>query len=199
MFVKEVKPFKLLKQEEKYQSRILKIIESTVEPGETENSVNIAPQRTMVHFTCSHWVNVVPITSDGKVVFVEQYRVGNQKITLETPGGAVDSHEKDVTMSAIRELEEETGFTSSRLLSLASFAPNPAIQNNLVYFFIAFDAVPSAKPAVVDDPFEQIKLHLIDFDEAVRMARTGQIKHSLCALALLLAEPFYKSRKSARE
>jgi ADP-ribose pyrophosphatase len=196
MFVSEVKPFKLLKREEKYSSGILNVFESTVQPGSAYSGDEVIPERTMVHFKCSNWVNVVPITAQGQVILVEQYRPGNDKITLETPGGAIDPHEKDPTMAAIRELEEETGFTSSRILSLASFAPNPAIQDNLIYFFLAFDVQPSAKPFLANDPFEEIKLHLVNFEEAVKMARTGQIKHSLAALSLLLAEPFYKTKMS---
>jgi ADP-ribose pyrophosphatase len=194
MFVEEVSPYKLLKKEQKYTSRILQIFESQVQVSEGVGDSKISHDRTMVHFNCSNWVNVVPITSAGQVVLVEQYRIGNEKVTLETPGGAIDPHEKDATLAALREMEEETGFTSSRILSLPSFAPNPAIQNNLIYFFIAFDAQPCAKPKVADDPFEQIKLHLVDFNEAIQMVRRGQMKHSLAALALLLAEPFFKNR-----
>ena len=36
---------------------------------------------------CSDWVNIIPVTPDGKLVFVRQYRHGTRETTLEVPGG----------------------------------------------------------------------------------------------------------------
>ena len=59
------------------------------------------------------WVNILPITSDNEVVFVEQYRPGTNSITLELPGGMIDKGETPLK-SAKRELEEETGYITSK-------------------------------------------------------------------------------------
>ena len=83
------------------------------------------------------WVNTVPVTTQGKVLLVRQFRIGIESTTLETPGGVVDAGEKDMTMAAVRELEEETGHTSRNILPLASLNPNPAIMTNTVHFFLA--------------------------------------------------------------
>ena len=56
------------------------------------------------------WINILPITKSGKVVFVEQYRPGTDSITLELPGGMTDKNEQPIE-SAKRELVEETGFS----------------------------------------------------------------------------------------
>src|SRR5947199_297052 len=42
-----------------------------------------------------NWVNVIPITTDGKIVMVEQYRHGSDTIELEIPGGMMDEGETD--------------------------------------------------------------------------------------------------------
>ena len=55
------------------------------------------------------WVNIIPITSHNKVVFVEQFRYGIENTTLEIPGGMVDSGESN-QIAAERELVEETGY-----------------------------------------------------------------------------------------
>ena len=153
-----------------------------------------AHRQNMYVFRCAPWVNVVPVTASGEIVLIEQHRFGSDTVTLETPGGAVDPGEKDTTMSALRELQEETGLTSARLLALSGFLPNPALQNNRIQYFIAFDCQPLDKPAAHFDPFERVRLRFVPFREAVSLARTGQIQHALAALAILLAEPYLSTK-----
>lgn len=151
-------------------------------------------QQSMFTIRCSDWVNVVPVTATGQIVLIEQHRFGTDTFVLETPGGAVDPGEKDTTMAALRELEEETGLTTQRILSLPGYLPNPAIQNNRITYFVAFDVQPLTKPSTHVDPFESIRLHIVPVAEAMNMARTGRIGHALSALALLLAEPMLQTR-----
>ena len=68
-------------------------------------------------FQSVDWINILPITKDGKVVFVEQYRPGTDSITLELPGGMSNEDEEPIE-SAKRELKEETGFSMGQWLSL---------------------------------------------------------------------------------
>ncbi len=146
--------------------------------------------KEMFTLRLASWVNVVPVTPQGDLLLIEQYRVGSDQLELEVPGGAVDPGEKDETMAAVRELEEETGFTSTRLLGLPSLLPNPAIQNNRVRFFLAKDCVPLTSPSGFCDPFEQIRVVPTPPAEAVRLARSGRMRHCLSALAILLVEPY---------
>lgn len=184
----ERRPFPLTKAEESYRCSIFSVQQRTA------TSLDEQHKRQIYTLKCSDWVNVIPITAAGEVILVEQHRFGTDTFTIETPGGAVDPHEKDLTMAALRELEEETGLTTNRLLSLPGFPPNPAIQNNRITYFVAFDVQPLEKPRPANDPFEVIILHRIPFDEAIQMARSGMIANALSALALLLAEPLYKAK-----
>ena len=76
------------------------------------------------------WVNILPITSDNEVVFVEQYRPGTNSITLELPGGMIDKGETPLK-SAKRELEEETGIKNIEILKeiekIHLSDPNPCV------------------------------------------------------------------------
>ena len=57
---------------------------------------------------------IIAVTPEDKIVFVEQFRVPLQANTIEMPAGLVgDIHaDESIELSAIRELEEETGWTA---------------------------------------------------------------------------------------
>jgi len=80
------------------------------------------------------WTNMVIITKAEKIVLVKQYRHALGKTTLELPGGILEKGElpKD---SAIREMQEETGYVSNEVEFIMEISPNPALMNNTAYFF----------------------------------------------------------------
>ena len=138
------------------------------------------------------WVNVLPVTSDNKAILIRQPRAGNMMNVLETPGGVVNQGEKDMTMSTIRELEEETGFTSQRVLPLASLNPNPAIMTNTCHFFLAMNCEPANPRKYFPDADESIELEVYGVDELEQLVRSGRINHSLSALCIMLAMKYLK-------
>ncbi len=185
--VEKVEKFPLGPAREVFRTNIFKVEERH---GKTHDNLY---ERNFSTLAFANWVNVVAVTPNGEIILVEQHRIGTDSLTLETPGGAVDPGEKDFTMAALRELEEETGYTSQRILALPGYHPNPAIQGNKITYFIALDAQPIPKNRDSGDPFECIQLHFIPIAEALKMARTGQMSHALCSLAILLAEPYLSS------
>ncbi len=136
------------------------------------------------------WVNILPITSDGHAVLIKQPRVGSNSTILECPGGMVDQGEKDPTQTAIRELEEETGYTSQRILPLASLFANPAIMNNKCHYFLALNCVPKIDRNHFPDADEIITVALTPVDTLDQLVRTGGINHSLSALCVMLAQKY---------
>jgi ADP-ribose pyrophosphatase len=132
------------------------------------------------------WVNVLPVAANGQIILVKQPRVGTMSYVLETPGGVIDPGEKDPTMAAARELEEETGFISQRFLPLGAVNPNPAIMTNRCHFFIALGCLPATQRKHFPDPDERISLEFINPQDIDSLIRTGQINHALACLCLLL-------------
>src|SRR5262245_30832373 len=63
------------------------------------------------------WTQIVPITRDGHIVLVRQYRHGAERLTLEIPGGLIDPGE-DPGEAALRECLEETGYRGREAISL---------------------------------------------------------------------------------
>lgn len=131
---------------------------------------------------CVHWVNVVPITTDGKIVMVEQYRHGSNTIELEIPGGMMDEGDTDPVAAGLRELREETGYEGKNARIIGQIYPNPAIMNNICYTVLVEDC--EKRHEVKFDQTEDIAVTLTDRTQIPDLIRTGRIGHSLVAVAL---------------
>lgn len=128
------------------------------------------------------WVNVVALTGDGQIVLVRQYRHGSGAISTEIPGGVVEPGEPPLD-AARRELLEETGFAADDWSQIGVIEPNPAIQNNRTWTFLARGA---RKVAELDlDPAEEIDVHLQALSEIPTLLRRGEITHSLVMCAFM--------------
>jgi 8-oxo-dGTP pyrophosphatase MutT (NUDIX family) len=127
------------------------------------------------------WVNVVPLTRDGQLVMVRQYRHGSGTVTLEVPGGAVDAGETPLE-AARRELLEETGYHSERFEPIGAANPNPALFGNRLHTFLARDAEPVAP--VRNGEHEETVVELVPRGEIQQRVRQGRIDHALVLAAL---------------
>lgn len=137
------------------------------------------------------WVNVVPITEDGQIVCVRQYRHGTGEITLETPGGVVDKGELPEN-TARRELLEETGYEAESIAHIGTVTPNPAIQNNRCHFYLANGCKRVAEQDL--DGAELIDVVLVDPADIPQLILNGEINH-----ALVVAAFYYLEQKNGRE
>lgn len=152
-------------------------------------SGKIMPKYFVMEF--SDWVHIVPITSDGKVLLIEQYRHANQSTCLELPGGTTHpGANEDPQLAAERELLEETGYQSSDWKKLATHAPNPALQNNSVHTYLALNCKKVAEQSL--DPYEEITVKEFSKKEVLDLLASGQITHSLVVASLYYALEYLK-------
>jgi len=126
------------------------------------------------------WVNVLPITTDGNVVLIRQYRFGVAQHTLEIPGGLIDPGEDPITAGG-RELREETGYRAERLTSLGSVCPNPAFMRNRLHCFVAEGCV--LEGAQEQDPTEDIAVELHPLALIDALIARGEMDHALAQIA----------------
>ena len=137
------------------------------------------------------WINVVPVTAAGKVVLIRQFRHGTEETALEIPGGAIEAGEAEPREAARRELLEETGYAAETLIPLGSVAPNPAIQNNRCFSFLALNAAPAGGQQL--DAGEDIEVEEVPYSSISRLIEDGTINHGLVLVAFYLLEGYLKT------
>lgn len=130
------------------------------------------------------WCNVLPLTTDGRVVLIKQFRFGSQEVSLELPGGVVDDGETPEE-AVRRELEEETGYRAGRLVKLGTYHSNPAHFTNQVHGFVALDC-----ERVHDghlEGSEDVVVETVAPADLVRLVGEGRITHALMIATIGLA------------
>jgi 8-oxo-dGTP pyrophosphatase MutT (NUDIX family) len=129
------------------------------------------------------WINVIPLVAGEnveQVVMIRQYRFGRGEVTLEIPGGMIDQGE-DPAAAAARELREETGYVAGELFDLGAIDPNPAMQTNRCFTFLATSCRLAGGPEL--DEKEDIDVELVPLSEVPRLLAGGAITHALVAVA----------------
>jgi 8-oxo-dGTP pyrophosphatase MutT (NUDIX family) len=143
------------------------------------------------------WVNIIPLTRKHEVVLVRQYRHGVSDFTLEIPGGMIEPEDPSPARAAAREMREECGYDSAEITALGKVHPNPAIQPNLCYSFLArnvrkvaepcYDAAGSEETEVVTVPLAQIK----------DLIASGKITHALVIAAFSFFHLYNRPKQQA--
>ncbi|CDQ39737.1 MULTISPECIES: NUDIX hydrolase [Virgibacillus] len=128
-------------------------------------------------------VAVIPITADNKIIFVEQYRKPLEKSLLEIPAGKLEPGE-DPEVTAIRELEEETGYTTNELSFVTSFYTSPGFANEIMYIYIS-DQLEVVDQPLAGDEDEFIKIHALTLEEAKKYVEAERIHDAKTNYAIL--------------
>jgi ADP-ribose pyrophosphatase len=129
-------------------------------------------------------VGVVPFLNNGRILLVRQYRYRYKFFNWEIPTGVVTANET-FEEAAQRELQEETGYVAEKLIHLKTFHPNMSIVQT-AHIFMGENLKESQPPAGDKEAAEFIlNVKDYDFDEALRMVMSGEIRDSLSIIGIL--------------
>lgn len=132
---------------------------------------------TFLLFGQRDWSVVLPITDDGRVVVVEQYKQGCDDIVVELPAGTADFVGEDPQGVVSRELREETGYEPGTVVPLG--VPQFMATRNSWTRFFPFLALGCRKVATpLDDPNETLLTRLMPLDEWIDLALTDLVEPS---------------------
>ncbi len=110
---------------------------------------------------------VLPVTKDGKILMVRQYRNALDRFTLEIPAGKVDAPDEPRIECGYRELEEETGFRTEHLEYLMTINTTVAFCDEAIDIFIARDLIPSKQNLDEDECIEVEEWAVTDLLELI--------------------------------
>ena len=165
-----------------------------------QRQVAVSPRTQLPHdlviVHANDWVNVIAITPDDQVVLIEQYRHGISGVTLEIPGGIIETGEKPLE-AGVRELREESGFAphvGEDVTLLGQAHANPAYQSNVVYSVLVRDARRVGE--LQQDGGEDIAVRLVPLADIPDLIQSGQITHALVIVAFHLLALRPSSSKS---
>lgn len=131
------------------------------------------------------WLMTVPLTSEGGLVLVRQFRHGSREASLEIPGGLHDGAGERPEEGAARELAEETGFGGGTLEFLGELRPQPALLSNRVRVYLARGVRRIGAPR--PDAGEDLEVLLVDPAEIPERIARGEINNAMTVTALALA------------
>ena len=129
---------------------------------------------------------IVPIDSDGNVLFIIEPRRVDGKPTLALPGGGIEDGE-EMAVSANRELQEELGYKANRMDSLGMLNPMYRIAELYVHVFLARNLVESK---LQGDENYDIRIEKVPLAEFETLIASGRLKDSTIISALFMARSF---------
>lgn len=128
-------------------------------------------------------VAIIAMTDEGKIVFVEQYRKPLERSLIEIPAGKLEANEAP-QITAIRELEEETGYTTNELQYVTSFYTSPGFADELMHLYFTDQLIRLKEPVALDED-EFVEVHYLSLEEAEQYVLNQKIYDAKTAYAVL--------------
>ena len=174
---------KTMKTEKIYEGKVLNLRIDTVELPDKKYS-----KREIVEHPGA--VAIVALTNQNEIVLVKQYRKAIERELLEIPAGKLEIGEEPKE-TAIRELKEETGYTSSKIEYLLEFYTSPGFSNEKIYLFLANGLIAGQAEPEKDEYIELVKVKLEDL---IDMIDKGEIIDSKTIIGAMVARDYLSNK-----
>ena len=127
-------------------------------------------------------VCVAPLTSDGELIFVRQFRYPYGEVLLELPAGKMDHDGENSLACGVRELQEETGATAKEYTSMGKMYPSPGCYNEVLYLYLAQGLEYGEQQPDEDEFLDVVRIPL---EKAVEMVLDNEITDAKTQLGVL--------------
>lgn len=170
--------FKVIKSNIVFEGKVFSV---KVDDIQYNGSGNLATRQVAVH---PGGAVIVPVLNNGKIIFVKQYRYPHNEVILELPAGKLDKGEEPLHC-AIRELKEETGYTSNNIIKLGKIYTTPGFCNEVLHIFLAKDLTEGNHER--EEGEEGMELIELSIEEAEEKIRNGEIvdAKTICGITML--------------
>ena len=166
---------KLVKRTPVFEGRLLHIYNDDVEIGG-----NMSWREVVLHPGASA---VIPVTKEGNILFVRQYRYAVEHVLLEIPAGKLDAGE-DPDVCAERELTEETGCIAGKMTKLGAIYTTPGFCNETIHIYLA-EELTKGEQHLDDDEF--LDVVRVPVSKAYEMIARGEIRDAKTLAAFAMA------------
>ncbi|MDL5142010.1 NUDIX hydrolase [Bacillus atrophaeus] len=127
-------------------------------------------------------VAVLAVTDSNKIILVNQYRKPLERTIVEIPAGKLEKGEEP-EYTALRELEEETGYTAKKLTKITAFYTSPGFADEIVHLFLAEDlSVLEEKRELDEDEF--VEVMEVTLENALKLVETREVYDAKTAYAI---------------
>lgn len=168
---------KTIATREIYKGRIVHLVEDTVVLPDGRE----AGRELVLH---NGGAGVIALDEDKNVLIVSQYRKPYDQMILEVPAGKLEKDEEPQS-AAIRELEEETGYTAEKVTYIGKYYPTPGYCSEITYLYFAENLSFVGQKL---DHGEFVELKKIPLSELVEMVMNNEIPDAKTAIAILKAD-----------
>lgn len=164
---------KTISSETIYKGRIIDLVVEEVELPDGNKS-----KRELIKHPGA--VCVLALTPEKKIVLIKQFRKALERVIVEIPAGKLEQGEEPA-VCAIRELEEETGYTTDEMKHIISFYTSPGFANELVHLYYT-DQLKKGTTKLDEDEF--LEVMEVTLEEALEMINNEQIYDAKTAYAI---------------
>ena len=179
----------LVSRQEIMKGKVLHVTVDTVEIDDGQGGEKKTAVREAVwHFgACA----ILPVTDDGKIILVRQYRYAAGEPMLEVPAGKIEHNGESPDICAARELEEEAAVTAGELIPLGYVYTSPGFCDERIYLYLARKLDKGAQH-LDDDEFLSVEVY--DLNEVVRMAMDNELIDGKTIAAILKAKRILETK-----
>ncbi len=131
---------------------------------------------------------VVPVTKDGKLLMVRQFRNALDRYTLEIPAGGLNGADEPTLDAAARELEEETGYQAGTIEWLLTIRTTVAFCNEKIDIYLARELTPGSQH-LDEDEFINVEAYTVE--ELCEKIYRGEIEDSKTIAAIMTYKAKY--------